>query len=187
MPRTIDDALVFEVGEDLSVAVGSGPSGSSPSSALSASMRCCPSRRQLADLRHRARTCQTSRTPAAGALRCSPWPSISSPEPGYPTTRKPLRIAPDSLPVEPLDALREVSRSEAELDDLRWNQIAAARDAGASCLLSAREGRSRRKRLGFGCDSVRTVEAHLPGSILRDLTPRQGSGPSLAGRWCSSM
>ena len=41
-------------------------------------------------------------------------------------------IAPDSLPVEPLDALREVSRSEAELDDLRWNQIAAARDAGAS-------------------------------------------------------
>ncbi len=41
-------------------------------------------------------------------------------------------IAADSLPVEPLDALREVSRSEAELDELRWNQIAAARDAGAS-------------------------------------------------------
>jgi len=41
-------------------------------------------------------------------------------------------IASESLPVEPLDALREVSRSEAELDDLRWNQIAAARDAGAS-------------------------------------------------------
>lgn len=41
-------------------------------------------------------------------------------------------IAADSLPVEPLDALREVSRSEIELDELRWAQIAAARDAGAS-------------------------------------------------------
>jgi hypothetical protein len=41
-------------------------------------------------------------------------------------------IAADSLPVEPLDALREVSRSEVELDELRWTQIAAARDAGAS-------------------------------------------------------
>ncbi len=41
-------------------------------------------------------------------------------------------ISADSLPVEPLDALREVSRSEAELDELRWKQIAAARDAGAS-------------------------------------------------------
>jgi len=38
----------------------------------------------------------------------------------------------DSLPVEPLDALREVSRSEAQLDELRWKQIEAARDAGAS-------------------------------------------------------
>jgi len=41
-------------------------------------------------------------------------------------------IAADALPVEPLDALREVARSEAQLDELRWNQIAAARDAGAS-------------------------------------------------------
>jgi hypothetical protein len=41
-------------------------------------------------------------------------------------------IAADSLPVEPLDALREVSRSDVELDELRWKQIAAARDAGAS-------------------------------------------------------
>ena len=41
-------------------------------------------------------------------------------------------IAADSLPVEPLDALREVSRSEVELDELRWTQIGAARDAGAS-------------------------------------------------------
>jgi len=41
-------------------------------------------------------------------------------------------IATDSLPVEPLDALREVSRSEVQLDELRWNQIASARDAGAS-------------------------------------------------------
>lgn len=36
------------------------------------------------------------------------------------------------LPVEPLEALRQVARSEAALDELRWNQIAAARDAGAS-------------------------------------------------------
>jgi len=41
-------------------------------------------------------------------------------------------IATDSLPVEPLDALREVSRSEAQLDDLRWKQIAAARHTGAA-------------------------------------------------------
>ncbi len=41
-------------------------------------------------------------------------------------------IATDSLPVEPLDVLREVARSEAQLDELRWKQIAAARDAGAS-------------------------------------------------------
>ncbi len=41
-------------------------------------------------------------------------------------------LAVDSLPVEPLDALREVSRSEAQLDELRWKQIEAARDAGAS-------------------------------------------------------
>ena len=41
-------------------------------------------------------------------------------------------ISADSLPAEPLDALREVSRSEVELEELRWKQIAAARDAGAS-------------------------------------------------------
>lgn len=41
-------------------------------------------------------------------------------------------IAAESVPVEPLEALREVSRSEAELDELRWEQMAAARDAGAS-------------------------------------------------------
>jgi hypothetical protein len=41
-------------------------------------------------------------------------------------------IAAGSLPVEPLDALREVARSEAELDKLRWKQIAGARDVGAS-------------------------------------------------------
>lgn len=41
-------------------------------------------------------------------------------------------IVTDSLPAEPLDALRELALSEAELDELRWNQIAAARDAGAS-------------------------------------------------------
>lgn len=41
-------------------------------------------------------------------------------------------ISADSLPAEPLEALRKVSRSEIELDELRWTQIAAARDAGAS-------------------------------------------------------
>ncbi len=41
-------------------------------------------------------------------------------------------IAVNSLSDEPLDALRELAVSEAELDELRWNQIAAARDAGAS-------------------------------------------------------
>lgn len=41
-------------------------------------------------------------------------------------------IAADSLSAEPLDALRELALSEVELDELRWSQIAAARDAGAS-------------------------------------------------------
>ncbi len=39
-------------------------------------------------------------------------------------------VTADALPAKPLDALRELARSEAELDDLRWQQIAAARDAG---------------------------------------------------------
>jgi cyanate lyase len=41
-------------------------------------------------------------------------------------------ISADALPAEPLDALRKVSQSELELDELRWTLIAAARDAGAS-------------------------------------------------------
>jgi hypothetical protein len=41
-------------------------------------------------------------------------------------------ISAESLPAEPLEALRTVSRSEIELDELRWSQIAVARDAGAS-------------------------------------------------------
>ena len=41
-------------------------------------------------------------------------------------------IAADELAVEPLEALRQVARSEAELDECRRQQIAAARDAGAS-------------------------------------------------------
>lgn len=41
-------------------------------------------------------------------------------------------IATDALSDEPLDALRELALSEVELDELRWNKIAAARDAGAS-------------------------------------------------------
>ena len=42
-------------------------------------------------------------------------------------------LTSDALPVDPLDALRELARSEAELDELRHQQVAAARDAGASC------------------------------------------------------
>ncbi len=49
---------------------------------------------------------------------------------GYPDTMS--LIATDSLSAEPLDALRELALSEVELDELRWNQIAAARDAGVS-------------------------------------------------------
>lgn len=41
-------------------------------------------------------------------------------------------LTPDALPADPLDALRELTRSEAELDDMRHQQVAAARDAGAS-------------------------------------------------------
>jgi hypothetical protein len=41
-------------------------------------------------------------------------------------------LTPDALPADPLDALRELTRSEAELDDIRHQQVAAARDAGAS-------------------------------------------------------
>ena len=49
---------------------------------------------------------------------------------GYPDDMS--LIAVDTLSAEPLDALRELALSEVELDELRWNQIAAARDAGAS-------------------------------------------------------
>jgi len=41
-------------------------------------------------------------------------------------------LTPDPLPADPLDALRELTRSEAKLADLRHQQVAAARDAGAS-------------------------------------------------------
>ena len=41
-------------------------------------------------------------------------------------------IAVDELPVEPLDARRRVAHSEVESDEFRRQQIAAARDAGAS-------------------------------------------------------
>ncbi len=41
-------------------------------------------------------------------------------------------LVPDALPVDPLDALRALTRSEAELDELRHQQVAAARDGGAS-------------------------------------------------------
>jgi len=41
-------------------------------------------------------------------------------------------IISDALPVEPLDALRELARSELELDELRRRQVVEARHAGAT-------------------------------------------------------
>ena len=41
-------------------------------------------------------------------------------------------IDSDALPAEPLDALRELALSEAELDDLRHRQVAQARRDGAT-------------------------------------------------------
>ncbi len=41
-------------------------------------------------------------------------------------------VAENESVTEPLEALRQVARSEAELDEFRWQQIAAARDDGAS-------------------------------------------------------
>lgn len=49
---------------------------------------------------------------------------------GYPDCMS--LLTPDALPADPLDALRELTRSEAELDDIRHQQVAAARDTGAS-------------------------------------------------------
>ncbi len=36
------------------------------------------------------------------------------------------------MPADPLDALRALTHTEAELDELRREQVAAARDAGAT-------------------------------------------------------
>lgn len=41
-------------------------------------------------------------------------------------------IVTDELPADPLDALRALARTEVELDELRRQQVAAARDAGAT-------------------------------------------------------
>jgi hypothetical protein len=41
-------------------------------------------------------------------------------------------IVADELPADPLDALRELARTEVELDELRRQQVAAARAAGAT-------------------------------------------------------
>ena len=41
-------------------------------------------------------------------------------------------IITDELPADPLDALRELARTETELDELRRKQVAAARAAGAT-------------------------------------------------------
>ncbi len=79
-------------------------------------------------------------------------------------------IAADSLPVEPLDALREVSRSEVQLDELRWNQIAAARDAGASwAAIGEALGVSRQSAWEYFTRRVRTeLAANVEKSDLSD-------------------
>lgn len=41
-------------------------------------------------------------------------------------------IVTDGMPTDPLDALRELTRTEAELDEMRRQQVAAARAAGAT-------------------------------------------------------
>ncbi|WP_420637794.1 hypothetical protein [Candidatus Poriferisocius sp.] len=41
-------------------------------------------------------------------------------------------LVPDALPADPLAALRTLAESEAEFDELRRAQVAAARDSGAS-------------------------------------------------------
>lgn len=41
-------------------------------------------------------------------------------------------IATNELPADPLDALRVLTRTEVELDELRRQQVAAARAAGAT-------------------------------------------------------
>ena len=41
-------------------------------------------------------------------------------------------IVTEELPADPLDALRELARTEAALDELRRQQVAAARAAGAT-------------------------------------------------------
>lgn len=41
-------------------------------------------------------------------------------------------VSVDSLPADPLAALRELTRGEAELEAVRRATVAAARDAGAS-------------------------------------------------------
>jgi hypothetical protein len=73
------------------------------------------------------------------------------------------------LPGEPLEALRLVARSEVELDELRWNQIAAARDAGASwAAIGEALGVSRQSAWEY---FTRRVRDDLAASIARsDLT-----------------
>jgi hypothetical protein len=41
-------------------------------------------------------------------------------------------VSVDALPVDPLAALRELTRGEAELEAVRRSKVQAARDAGAS-------------------------------------------------------
>jgi len=78
-------------------------------------------------------------------------------------------IAADSLPPEPLDALREVSRSEVQLDELRWKQIAAARDAASWASIGEALGVSRQSAWEYFTRRVSTeLAANVENSDLSD-------------------
>jgi len=87
-------------------------------------------------------------------------------------------IAAESLPVEPLDALREVSRSEVELDELRWAQIVAARDAGASwAAIGEALGVSRQSAWEY---FTRRASGALAESVARNADLSEGEAMDLA-------
>lgn len=79
-------------------------------------------------------------------------------------------IAARELPAEPLEALRQVARSEAELDELRWNQIAAARDVGASWAeIGDALGVSRQSAWEYFTRRLRSdLSASVAGSVLSE-------------------
>lgn len=65
---------------------------------------------------------------AGERVRC--WRIVADLLSGYPDGMS--LIAADSLSGEPLEALRELTRSETELDELRRKHVAAARKRGAT-------------------------------------------------------